>query len=317
MRRATSQRRCSRCVTTSVPAEVDGLPTHMFAPPRLFSIALCALLLAGRISLGASADKDHPFVNSLGMKFVPVAIPGGKPLLFCIWKTRVQDFAAFADDAHYDATGKMYSLGAKGNGDRDVANWKAPGFEQTGLHPVCGVSYLDGVAFCQWLSKKEGRRYRLPTDHEWSCAVGIGDREDAAAGPRGNDRKLRGVYPWGVGWPPPGGAGNYASEECRSVKNLPRTYGIIAGYRDGYAFTSPVGSFAPNASGLYDLGGNLWEWCDDWMDGKHRHRVLRGGSWGDSAADALLSSFRRHDLPDTRGMVFGFRVVLDEVEKDK
>jgi formylglycine-generating enzyme required for sulfatase activity len=205
---------------------------------------------------------------------------------------------------------------SKGQPDHNVANWKAPGFAQTELNPVCGVSYLDAVAFCAWLSKKEGKHYRLPTDHEWSCAVGIGDKERAEDGPRGNHRKIDNVYPWGTQWPPPKGAGNYAGEECRDAPGLPKKYSFIEGYLDGFVFTSPVGSFNPNQLGLYDLGGNLWEWCDDFMDPhtERRHRVLRGGSWGDDVAVCLLASFRRHELPDERGVVYGFRVVLDENE---
>ncbi|HWE02237.1 MAG TPA: SUMF1/EgtB/PvdO family nonheme iron enzyme [Tepidisphaeraceae bacterium] len=279
---------------------------------RYLSYAGLIVALTVSHAVGAAADKDHPLVNSLGMRFVSVSIPGGKPVMFSVWKTRVKDFDAFATDAHYDATKDMYSMTPAGRGDRNVANWKAPGFAQTDLFPVCGVSYADAVAFCAWLSKKETRHYRLPTDHEWSCAVGIGDKERASDGPRGNHRKVDGVYPWGTQWPPPKGAGNYAGEECRGVPTLPKNYGVIPGYRDGFVFTSPVGSFDANSLGLYDLGGNLWEWCDDWMDSDHRHRVLRGGSWGDDAAIALLASYRRHELPTDRGVVFGFRVVLEE-----
>jgi formylglycine-generating enzyme required for sulfatase activity len=256
-------------------------------------------------------DKEHSLENSLGMRFVPVLVAGDKPLLFSIWKTRVKDFEAFVADTHYDATKDMWSFGAKGQGDHNVANSKSPGFPQTPLHPVCGVSYVDATAFCQWLSKKESRNYRLPTDHEWSCAVGIGDKERGSDGPRGNHRKIDGVYPWGTQWPPPKGAGNYAGEECRGLPDFPRNYTVIEGYRDGFSYTSPVGSFDANQFGLYDFGGNLWEWCDDWMDADHRHRVLRGGSWGDEVASCLLSSFRKHELPDNRGVVYGFRVVLD------
>jgi formylglycine-generating enzyme required for sulfatase activity len=267
---------------------------------------LLAVLLA---SLGRA--EDQPVVNSLGMKFVPVPVPGAKPVLFCIWKTRVKDFAAFTNDANYNATKDMYSLTASGKQDRNVANWKAPGFAQTEEHPVCGISHVDAVAFCTWLSKKEGKHYRLPTDREWSCAAGIGDRETGDS-PRERHKKLQGVFPWGTQWPPPQGTGNFAGKECQGAKVLPQNYAVIDGYEDGFIFTSPVGSFGANALGLYDLGGNLWEWCDDWMDTDHRHRVLRGGSWADYLPECLLASFRFHDRPETRGTVYGFRVVLDE-----
>lgn len=283
---------------------VASFPWHSLA-------ALIVVLAAARVS-AAPPDKAHPLVNSLEMRFVPVPIPGGKSVLVSVWKTRVRDFAAFADDAKYDATKDMFSMTEKGEGTRNRANWKAPGFAQTDLHPVCGVNYADAVAFCAWLSKKEGRRYRLPTDREWSCAAGIGEKESAADGPRGNHQKVPGIYPWGAQWPPPKGAGNFAGEECRGLTNLPKNFTVIAGYRDEFVFTSPVGSFDANPLGLYDLGGNLWEWCEDWMDADKRHRVLRGGSWGDRAAASLLASFRKHDLPENRGFVYGFRVVLEQ-----
>jgi formylglycine-generating enzyme required for sulfatase activity len=287
---------------------------------RLFALAWLIAMANVPLAWADAPDKEHPFENSLGMRFVPVPVGYKQPLLFSIWKTRVKDFDVFVTATHYDATKDMWSFGSKGQGDHNVANWKSPGFAQTDLHPVCGVSFVDAVAFCQWLSKKESRQYRLPTDHEWSCAVGIGDRERASDGPRGNHRKIDGVYPWGTQWPPPKGAGNYAGEECRGLPSFPHNYTTIEGYRDGFAYTSPVGSFDANAFGLYDLGGNLWEWCDDWMDADHRHRVLRGGSWGDVVAACLLSSFRKHDQPDYRGVVYGFRVVLEQAavnQKDK
>jgi formylglycine-generating enzyme required for sulfatase activity len=261
----------------------------------------------------ASSDKGKQpvVVNTIGMKFVSVPIAGGKPVLFSIWKTRVKDFEAFVADTKYDATKDMFSLSPHGAPEHNVNNWKLPGFDQTGLHPVCGVSYADAIAFCAWLSKKEAKHYRLPTDHEWSCAVGIGDKETGGT-PRARHGKIEGVYPWGAQWPPPQGAGNYAGEECEGQKSLPGKYGFIKGYRDGFVFTSPVGSFDPNPLGLYDLGGNLWEWCDDRMDADRVHRVLRGGSWGDHVPACLLASFRNHDLPTNRGVVFGFRVVLEQ-----
>ena len=262
-------------------------------------------------------DKQHPFVNSLGMQFVPVQIPGGSPVLFSVWKTRVKDFEAFANETGYDATKDMHSLNSKGNGDQNIGNWKSPGFAQTELHPVCGVSHIDAIAFCAWLSKKENRHYRLPSDHEWSCAASDGDKEKDADGPRQNQRRTD-TYPWGNNkWPPPKKSGNFAGEECTGATILPQNFLVIPGYRDDFMFTSPVGSFDPNPLGLYDLGGNLCEWCGDFMDNdpqrrERRNRVLRGSSWADSSRVCLLCSFRRHDVPDTRGNIYGFRVVLDE-----
>ena len=100
-----------------------------------------------------AATKEKPFVNSLGMRFVPVPIKGGQSVLFSVWETRVKDYAAFAAE----------------NADVDT-EWKDVSYEghkQNEDHPVVKVSWEDAQKFCQWLSQKEGRTYRLPTDHEW------------------------------------------------------------------------------------------------------------------------------------------------------
>jgi formylglycine-generating enzyme required for sulfatase activity len=99
-----------------------------------------------------NATKDHPWVNSLGMKFVPVA---GTQVLFSVWDTRVQDFETFVKSTGYDATAGMYSLDKhelSGWGQRG-ATWKEPGFSQGPTHPVVGVSWNDAKEFCKWLTK--------------------------------------------------------------------------------------------------------------------------------------------------------------------
>ena len=222
---------------------------------------------------------DRPYENTLGMKFVPV--PGTK-VLFGIWDVRVQDYEKYAQ--------------AK-SGVNEA--WKEPGFDQGPTHPVVNVSWEDAQAFCQWLTEKErgegkltsDQTYRLPTDAEWSVAVGLDEPADGT--PRSKSGQIKDVYPWGKQWPPPEGVGNYDS----SLKV------------DNYKYTSPVGSLAANRFGLYDLGGNVWQWCEDWYDADHRIRVLRGASWncGDSAF--LLSSCRVLYSPGGNG----FRCVLGEV----
>ncbi|MBU6303771.1 MAG: SUMF1/EgtB/PvdO family nonheme iron enzyme [Verrucomicrobia bacterium] len=214
-----------------------------------------------------TASRDRPFENSLGMKFVPVvSYTNGKKVLFSVWETRVRDFRAYRTDTE---------------GEPD--------------HPVVNVSWEDAVAFCEWLSRRDGKTYRLPTDHEWSLAVGIGERESATASPRDKDMKIEGVYPWGTTWPPPRGAGNYDSSlNC-----------------DAFEQTAPVGSFSPNRFGLYDLGGNVLEWCSDWSDRDQQYRVLRGGSWNDDVSTYLLSSNRYIVTPSNRYVSRGFRVVLE------
>jgi hypothetical protein len=253
-----------------------------------------------------------PWENTLGMRFVPV--PGAQPL-FNICETRVQDFAAFAAAARFDANAGMYSLGAEGWKQRGDW-WKSPGFEQGPAHPVCGVSWRDAKAFCAWLTEKEQRegklgpkqKYRLPTDAEWSLAVGLG--REPGPSPQEMSGVIRGAYPWGTRWPPPDKAGNYAGEESRTPATPPN-WSVIAQYRDGYAQTAPVGSFNANRFGLHDLGGNVWEWCEDEYDAGRTYFVVRGGSWSDDEPETLLSSYRYRFPPDYRISNLGFRTVID------
>ena len=262
----------------------------------------------------ASATKEKPWVNTLGMKFVPVT---GTPVLFGVWHVRVQDFEAFVKATGHDATTNIFSLKADGWKQRGDT-WKSPGFAQGPTHPVCGVSWADAQAFAKWLTEKErregkltvGQSYRLPADWEWSVAVGLAETREGT--PKDKSQKIADVYPWGTQWPPPVGAGNYAGEEAKDA-DWPATFKVMEGYRDGYARTSPVGSFAANKFGLYDMGGNLWQWCEDWYDesATTKRRVLRGGSWNLNSPQALLSSRRNYAfVPGLRNVFVGFRLVV-------
>ena len=225
----------------------------------------------------ATPAEQNGFVNSLGMKFVPAP---GTAVLFSIWDTRVKDYKFFVN-----ATGRF---------------WKKPSFKQGPTHPAVNVSWEDAKAFCQWLTKKErgngllkaGQEYRLPTDAEWSVAVGL--TGETGGTPQDKDGKIKDVYPWGTEWPPPRGAGNYGPS-----LNV-----------DDFVFTSPVGSFAANRFGLYDMGGNVWQWCGDFCNSRSGARVLRGGSWFLGGRVHLLSSVRSGNDPAYHDDGNGFRCVL-------
>jgi formylglycine-generating enzyme required for sulfatase activity len=219
-----------------------------------------------------SATNEKPFINTLKMEFVPVkATPG---LLWSRWETRVQDYEVFCRD-----TGHAH---------------EKPSFSQGDDHPVVNASFEDAQAFCEWLSKKERKTYRLPTDHEWSGAVGIGAQENASASPKSKHEGVKGVYPWGSAWPPPQGCGNLSS--WLKV--------------DSFDTTSPAGRFKPTSDGLYDLSGNVLEWCDSECVPGYPQRVLRGGSFAGLAGSGLLSSDRDSDFPASEQDCIGFRVVL-------
>ena len=145
--------------------------------------------------------------------------------------------------------------------------------------------------------------------------MGIGEKEDASDTPKSKDQKLKGIYPWGEQWPPPD-AGNYAGEESR-IGVTRKNWSVIAGYRDGAPQTSRVGQYQANKYGLYDMSGNVWQWCSDEYTSGEAWRVLRGASWLNGIPGALLASYRGYGTPARRDGNGGFRCVLVEVASTK
>jgi hypothetical protein len=246
------------------------------------------------------ATKASPFVNTLGMEFVPV--PGTK-VLFCRWQTRVKDYAEFAKEKTVSPSWKTMQF----NG---VPVGREP------EHPVSGMSWDEAKEFCEWLTKKEsaegklpkGMQYRLPTDEEWSQAVGLAKENGAT--PRERSMKNMVDYPWGAGWPPRAKVGNYGDETFHEkFPNAPQKW--IEGYTDGFITTSPVGTFPANDFGIHDLGGNLYQWCDDWYDPVEKSHVTRGCSWANSDRFSLLLSRRSSLPPGSRSPNVGFRCVVE------
>lgn len=244
------------------------------------------------------------------MRFVPL---DGTGVLMSAWKTRIRDFAAFVAATGYDATAGMTTL-QSGDTALRGANWRAPGFPQTPEHPVVGVSWKDAYAFCDWLTQREhetgsldeDQLYRLPTDAEWSRAVGLPDEPGET--PQGRSGKIRKVYPWGKQWPPPG-TGNFADPQGgKHARKRTTPTG------EPYTQTAPVGCFAANAFGLYDMAGNVRQWCSDnyKSGGALRHwGVLRGGSWADYGPSILQTSYRNAVPATERDVIYGFRCVIE------
>jgi formylglycine-generating enzyme required for sulfatase activity len=236
-----------------------------------------------------------------------------KPFLMGIHHVTRGQFAAFVKDAGYrtDAQkdGWAYCLSADGTKDESVAgaSWEKPGFDQTDDHPVVEVSWNDAQAFCRWLGKKEGKKYRLPTEAEYEYACRAGTHT---------------AYFWGDN--PDGGQGFANCADLTAGEKFP--HWTTFNWRDGFVLTSPVGSFKPNPWGLYDMTGNVFQWCSDYygpygdadaidpsgpvQGDASSLRVQRGGSW-DSHPPACRAASRFGNPPDFRIDYVGFRVCLD------
>ncbi|HEX3087803.1 MAG TPA: formylglycine-generating enzyme family protein [Ilumatobacteraceae bacterium] len=182
------------------------------------------------------------------------------------------------------------------------ADWRHPDGPASGIaditdHPVTHVSWNDANAFCNWSGT------RLPTEAEW---------EYSARGGRPSS-----VFPWGDELEP--------GDEHR-MNVFQGTFPGENTIADGYAGTAPVGSFPPNDFGLYNVTGNVWEWCSDWFDPAYyarsgrqdptgppagTHRVMRGGSYlcHASYCRRYRVAARSANTPDSSTGNLGFRVV--------
>ena len=248
------------------------------------------------VPLVAGGKPSGLFTNSLGMAFVPVP---GTDILMCIHETRNADYSAYA--ASTPGVNEMWKKMAAQMSSREDDD-----------RPVTGVSYEEAVAFCLWLSKKKGgRTYRLPTDREWSIAVGLEKKENwtQTTTPESLSERVPDEFPWGGVFPPQSAdrIGNYADVTLNA--KMADKSPIGGNFSDGHPYTAPVMSFKPNSLGIYDLGGNVWEWVEDWFNEEKQQRALRGAAWNISSRQRILSSARDSRRPHDQGNNHGFRVV--------
>ncbi len=204
--------------------------------------------------------------------------------------------------------------------------------------PVTSVTWNDAAAYCNWISEKEGLSpvyisregnlvtttqiktgYRLPTEAEWAYVARY------EIGKSADGKPLR--YPWGNKRYPEEKNGNYADTSAEGSFPV-----IIKGYNDGYRVAAPVGTFPPNKAGIFDLGGNVSEWCHDYYDMhtggktnvlrdptgpmKGKYHVIRGASWRHGSITELRLSYREYS--EQPNIDLGFRIVrYAEKENDK
>ena len=277
-------------------------------------------------------EKDISYYrNPLGMEFV--LIPAGEfmmgspeyegwrevregpvhkvritePFLLQAHQVTVGQFTEFARTTGYRTEaergdGALGWTGTEWKKDKG-RNWRNPGFEQSESHPVTCVSWNDAQTFCRWLSDKGEGTFRLPTEAQWEYACRAGSRYR---------------YWWGGEEADGGRCANVADKTAKG--QFPDW--TVMDTDDGYVFTAPVGNYLPNPFGLYDMTGNVWEWCSDWFGEDYYSkspdadppgppsgelRVCRGGSWYGSPR-YCRSACRGRYTPGIRDNLLGFRV---------
>ncbi len=328
----------------------------------LLILLLCPLLALSPSPAREPAEKDPPVkdavANSIGQKLVLIpagefmmgtaetieeldtAFPGynlkkrshlcddekthrvriTKPFYLGIHEVTIGQFKQFIKDADFKTEAERdgkggYAIDVKtGKFDKKPEfSWRNPGWVQTDNHPIVNVTWADAVAFCNWLSKKEGKTYRLPTEAEWeyACRAGTKTRYHSGDDPE-TLIKVANIA-------------DASGEKLGKLQYRDWAQFALKG-SDGYTHTAPVGSFKPNAFGLYDMHGNVWEWCSDWYGedyyskspaedpkGPERGgmRVRRGGAWHTFPL-WVRASFRNNNTPESRYFNLGFRVARDK-----
>ena len=305
------------------------------------------LLPAGRFEMGRRSarvfSRDHGDLN------IEDAIPRHQVVLsrpFYLSTTEVTkaQFDQFVTATEYKTTAESNNLGIVGwdptpdpehpshkhsfrqKPDLDRKN---PGFPQAADHPVVGVSFRDAIAFCQWLSTKERKTYRLPTEAEWEYAARAGTQTFFSFGDdyRGEIEKHANI-------------GNAELEKAFPDRVM-RQWIVYPDTQPGdeHVFTSPVGNYQANPFGLFDMHGNAWEGCQDKyletfykqfkQNGHHNlrdraidplntenwndtgdWRVIRGGSWFTSPVQTRSACRGFFEANDAAAYV-GFRVAMD------
>ena len=299
-------------------------------------------------------DASKPVTNSIGMKLVE--IPAGEFMMgmgetpealakvFPMYKGRridtltdmiahkvritrpfqmgacevtIAQFKRFVEETGYQTEPERDGTGGYGvdlktkvwsDSRRKEYSWRNTGFPQGDDHPVVNITFADAGAFCKWLSDKEHKTYRLPTEAEWeyACRAGTTTRYNF-----GDDPELLAKY-----------ANTY---DASSAEVFPAWAEWSIKAKDGYPFTAPVGSFLPNAFGLYDMHGNVWEWCSDRYAEDYYakspvddpkgpetggRRSRRGGGWHVWPM-YCQSFFRNYNTPQSRYLNLGLRVVVE------
>jgi serine/threonine-protein kinase len=241
------------------------------------------LIPRGRFQIGSSEDaetiaavfnKPHPLYLEKPSFFIHERpqheVELTRPFYLGATEVTMGQFRAFVaatgyrTDAERDGQGGGNVNPTTAGSDTSAFSWQRSGHPHVSEdHPVCLVSWNDANEFCRWLSRKEEARYRLPTEAEWEYACRAGTTTRYWTGDDPNDLLQVANVPDAT-----------FRDNYERANRRPMTYQALAG-RDGFSGPAPVGEFKPNPFGLYDMHGNLWEWCLDDYDARFYERRLR------------------------------------------
>lgn len=264
---------------------------------------------AGSFTIGSPVHEANRSEDEGPQRKIIIAHP------FAIGRFEVTrgQYEAFLRDAGHPVSGMCVTDRRQpGNWAADAeTNFHDPGFAQGTDHPAACVSWNDAKAYVAWLNARTGGGYRLPSEVEWEYAARAGSTT---------------AYPWGNGIQHGCAHMNGYDEEAVAKKgDLYKGEAIsFAACSDGYVNTSPVGSYKPNAFGIYDMIGNLGEWIEGcatksyaalradgtYDDGDCNKRMVRGGSWGTQPRQLRTAERIRYKPTDVDDSI-GFRVAKD------
>lgn len=302
----------SHAMSRTAPESSPPTRASAIAPGRTFTdceaCPLMAVIPAGEYEMGtagadgaaanakASARKtyDETVAEGNGDEAPLHRVAFARPFAVGVNEVTRGQFALFAAETGFRPGGGCQVLRNEEWQVADEVTWKSPGFPQTESDPVVCVSWREAAQYAAWLARKSGKPYRLLSEAEWEYLARRG----------------------GPGRTPSHDLANYGAEKCCARK--------VEG-RDRWEFTAPVGSFPPDAFGLHDVLGNVWEWLEDCYhdsyfgapaDGRARtdscagKRIVRGGGYGDGSL-LLRPAYRLRGPEDGRYATLGLRVARD------
>jgi formylglycine-generating enzyme required for sulfatase activity len=309
----------SMMLWAGVSVAAHAAPAHEFRDcpncPPMVSVP------AGKFMMGASLAEEERQgmpVAQRGRSLPVHEVTIAQPFAMGEYPVTVAEFRAFVQETGYPIENSC-TMQHRQDGhwvyERNRGySWRDPGFPQKDDYPVVCVSWDDAQAYADWLSKKTGHHYTLPSEAQYEYALRAGtqtsffwgDNRDATACLYSNQPDL---------------------DQAAALGNVPTGPAYRFQCHDGYGWTSPVNAYKPNPFGLHDMQGNIWEWVEDCANNNHEGapadgsarltgdcdgRMSKGGSYGNAAFSAY-AGIRVFRDADYRGHSWGFRVARTDL----